>query len=429
MSEELSNSAQEAVRELFPEEGSVSVPETVDSQMEDRPEEALTNRERHDNQAVQVLSDVENILEGNSELSEDGIIQEVEQEVSTEENHSSQESSEETVENAVDEDPVKTIPVTFGDESYDLPEDAMMEVVIDGEPQQISISDFRNSVSGQKAIQKRFSAVDRDKKEVQKRIDLWNQGEQQVKQLLDEGRAKDALSYLASHSGIIDPGVLMQQVAKEITPMVREYMEMTPEQRAQQESLQKESSYKKQLESAQKNLQQMQNRQEQMSRVQSVQKAYKLSDAEYVEAYDSLMNDLETGKIQYNKSVTPEDVGDYMLYNRYAGWTRDALSSIDPKFAQDNRVVNDFVIEAKRLYDKGYDISPQAMAQIASHVYGTPNTQVPTKKSRTLPKAKAKGPIRAPKQKGHWMNDLVNDLDSIQSKDDRKRINKKWGNI
>ena len=55
-----------------------------------------------------------------------------------------------------------------------LSDDQKIKVKVDGEEQEITLKEYKNGISGQKAIQKRFNEVDNERKSLQAEIDNIN---------------------------------------------------------------------------------------------------------------------------------------------------------------------------------------------------------------------------------------------------------------
>lgn len=324
------------------------------------------------------------------------------------------------------EEPVKTIALVSGEDTFEIPETAEIEVVVDGKSEKVKISDFRNSISGQIAINKRFSALDVQKKELDNRLNYWKEGETTFNQLLSEGKAKEALGFALQRAGVSVDDFYMQ-LSEEITPEVEQFLRMTPQERMARQQQIKEERYKQQLEATQNNYQRLQAKQEQSERVRNVQQKLGLDDASFVAAYDSLMREIQSGVIQLNSNeVTPETVGEYVQFVNLENSACKALEQVKPELLQNHRVVHEFVREGKRLADKGYQMDDAAFLELVSKVYGKEVPQPGGQETQVINEKAApvqQKPIQ--NKQGHWMDQMMNEIDASGNVSE---VTKKWGN-
>lgn len=326
-----------------------------------------------------------------------------------------------------------------GDEAYALTDDAEIELQVDGEMVRMKLSEFRNDLSGQAAISKRFTALDQARKQVEAEGTKINQMRAETIELAENGRAVDAMAKVCEHLNVSSE-IFMHSLFQELQEPLQNYLQMTPQQQAQWEQEVKALRLQKQYESVQNQNAQLQAKEAQLLQMRQVQSKYSLSDADFVTHYDQLISEINNGEIQYDlNNITPETVGNYYMLRQQDGWIQSALEEYAPQHAKDTKVKHHILQQLTEAVREGHKIDQAAVQTIISGVYGVDqHVKVAEEVSKTLearrhPHAKKLQPKSASKagtpkasaesQSKHWLQRLNEDLSST---DDPTSILDQW---
>lgn len=303
-----------------------------------------------------------------------------EEAVSTDENgnevidHENEEVSDEIIE-AKDEDS-KDEPKTdekveekveeSGDKSdaidiSKLSDDQKIKVKVDGEEQEITLKEYKNGISGQKAIQKRFNEVDNERKSLQAEIDNINKYVADLGNTMKNVSMVEGLNKIAELNGIA-PHQVEQALIKELLPRIQELQGMDEQQRELQYK-QKELEYKeKQLESESNLSAQKQAQAELQSNISRAREAHAISDDEWNDAFKYLDKNLDP-----SEEITIDLVSQKVLFDRAGAKTQEVLKSFDDgKYLQDqeiNRTLHEIILDNP-------DFDDQDLKDILSSAYG-----------------------------------------------------------
>lgn len=303
-----------------------------------------------------------------------------EEAVSTDENgnevidHESEEVSDEIIE-AKDEDSkdepkadekVEEKVEESGDKSdaidiSKLSDDQKIKVKVDGEEQEITLKEYKNGISGQKAIQKRFNEVDNERKSLQAEIDNINKYVADLGNTMKNVSMVEGLNKIAELNGIA-PHQVEQALIKELLPRIQELQGMDEQQRELQYK-QKELEYKeKQLESESNLSAQKQAQAELQSNISKAREAHAISDDEWNDAFKYLDKNLDP-----SEEITIDLVSQKVLFDRAGAKTQEVLKSFDDgKYLQDqeiNRTLHEIILDNP-------DFDDQDLKDILSSAYG-----------------------------------------------------------
>lgn len=304
----------------------------------------------------------------------------LEEAVSTDENgnevidHENEEVSDEIIE-AKDEDSkdepkadekVEEKAEESGDKSdaidiSKLSDDQKIKVKVDGEEQEITLKEYKNGISGQKAIQKRFNEVDNERKSLQAEIDNINKYVADLGNTMKNVSMVEGLNKIAELNGIA-PHQVEQALIKELLPRIQELQGMDEQQRELQYK-QKELEYKeKQLESESNLSAQKQAQAELQSNISKAREAHAISDDEWNDAFKYLDKNLDP-----SEEITIDLVSQKVLFDRAGAKTQEVLKSFDDgKYLQDqeiNRTLHEIILDNP-------DFDDQDLKDILSSAYG-----------------------------------------------------------
>lgn len=315
---------------------------------------------------------------------------------------------------------VNTLKFTSGEQEFEVPEDAEIEIKVDGEVQKVSLKEVRNGLSGQQAIAKRFSALDAKTKAVEQREAYFEQSKGRMKELLEAGKPADAMAFVFKEVGI-SPEAAFVQMFDQVLPQLKQYMDLTPQQRElYQQKLNVEKS-RMEAESARTEAARLRTEKEQLKQVRDVQKTYGLTDGDFAYLYDSMQKEMSAGTLA-KKEITPKLVGDYYNLLQKESWASNALKDVDPTLAKDHRTITQVVDAVNQLVRQGYKVDANDVKDIVNEAFGAPKVvqQTPAQKVKNQ-----HGNVKTTKPK-NWLQAMMSDLDHAKSDKDIKNVLNKW---
>ena len=242
-----------------------------------------------------------------------------------------------------------------------LSDDQKIKVKVDGKEQEITLKEYKNGISGQKAIQKRFNEVDNERKSLQAEIDNINKYVADLGNTMKNVSMVEGLNKIAELNGIA-PHQVEQALIKELLPRIQELQGMDEQQRELQYK-QKELEYKeKQLESESNLSAQKQAQAELQSNISKAREAHAISDDEWNDAFKYLDKNLDP-----SEEITIDLVSQKVLFDRAGAKTQEVLKSFDDgKYLQDqeiNRTLHEIILDNP-------DFDDQDLKDILSSAYG-----------------------------------------------------------
>jgi len=315
-----------------------------------------------------------------------------------------------------------TVAGEDGEETQvEIPKNAMITVKVDGEEQQVSIQDYANGISGQKAIAQKFTALNGERKAFESQVQSFNEASTKAVELMQENKAVEAIQHVAEMMGQ-NPHLLFTTLFEEITPVLNDYAALSEQERTAWVQDIKNKKAEFQAKSAQDELQRLQTAQEQQAKVQNVQETYGLDEATFTHAYHALEAEMAAGTLQ-KQAITPELVGEYSKLVTIEGYAANALVGTD--YEGDQVAINQVLQAVNQLARSGEQITEQLVNDMVSQALGR---QQQVEKSKVLNKKLTKKGVQpkakneaTPKQvqranpqdqPSHWMERALDELDN-----------------
>lgn len=240
---------------------------------------------------------------------------------------SEQESSESTTEES-------------GDKSLSLDEmddEATISVKVDGELQEISIKDFKNGISGEKAIAQRFTEFDSKEKEFNRQMDGVNDYINDLGQTMQNVSMMEGVAKIADLAGIPDYQV-REALIKELLPEIERRYSMD-ENELQLEYKSQENEYlKNKTESDNQSYKAEQAQRELQAEVDSIRETHNINDEEWNGAISALDKQLPQGEI-----ITPKLAAEFVNYNRAESRAETLMNDFDPSYLSNEETMEAFI--------------------------------------------------------------------------------------
>lgn len=313
-----------------------------DSQVEDFPEvpSEEVSSESDNNEDMDESEDKSVEVSGEEADSESGEIEAKAEDAPKEDKSGEPESTEES----------KALDIN------ELADDAVVKVKVDGELQEISVKEFKNGISGSKAIAKRFSEYDQKEKAFKQESEEINQ---YVNTFAEKMNAKDpvaALEYLSSFTQV--PAYQVKELLIEsLMPEIVRRSGLNEDQLSIEQSREKLDFEKKQIESEREKISAEQSQKDLQSKIQSAREAHSIEEAEWNDAFQQLDE-----KLPANEAITLETVKEYVLFNR----AEEVLKSVNETLLDDQLVVNNIIMVQKT----HPELTVEELQEVARQAYG-----------------------------------------------------------
>lgn len=253
----------------------------------------------------------------------------------------------------------KLLKVKRGESTYDIPEDGVVEVKVDGKTQEVPIAELRNNYSGRKHLQEQYESFKTERETfTQDRNDLQSALDTAHDLLVTKGDLKGFVVYAAELMGT-DPVQVWREM-KSSLPKVGDGMD-----EASQKALDLEDEldlYKRREETAKRRAESQKVQEDFQTRKTKVQETQKISD----EQYERLKGELfKTGRFSED-DLTPELVGEYAFQLSASTKAHLALknTNVDPGIMETAfKELNEVIL-------KNPDLSDDDIKAIALEVYG-----------------------------------------------------------
>jgi len=276
-------------------------------------------------------------------------------------------------------------------------EEGLIEVKVDGELQKVSLDELKSNYAGKVAWDKRFSEVDKERKQVLSERDALqndiNAVNQYVSELGNKMRNVSMLEGLYEIGSLnnIGPHAIKKAIIDELLPEINKMMDM-PEDMINLEYQKQELQYQKNLQmQEQQRFQAQQAQRELQQKVESLMENANVSMEEYQEA-QSFLN---ARKNELGQEVTPELVVDYAIFAKAESRADNLLNSFENgTHAGNDEVMNgviDMILQYPEFTDEDVmDVIQDALSSAKQDVAQKQVEEVINKKSPSKPKSKKK---------------------------------------
>ena len=287
-------------------------------------------------------------------------------------------------------------------------EEGVHEVVLNGEKVEVTLQDLKNAYSGKKEIDKRFTELDKERKE-------WQDEKSQVEGYIAEfgNRVKDGnimggLAYFADFAGI--PAYLLkEQLIAAITPEIQSRANMTQEEisnqllKGENDFLQQRNESERERNTKeQARLQSQQAERDLKVEIESVRETHKIEEEDWNEAFSALDETLPQ-----DQNINVEMVKNVILEKR-------RLDLIDTKADSFTKEYSDVLNDEFKTTLKGImqdhpeftddDIKAIVKEAISKHT----DKQVSDRLSKKIKKPNSKTPATEKEEKSEFdFSDLV----------------------
>lgn len=225
-----------------------------------------------------------------------------------------------------DEKPRKTVKAKFNDTEIDLDEDALIPVTINGQEELWTLKELRNQQSGKVAYDKKFSELDRIRKEVTQKDKSLQETNQLIKSIFEE---KDPTIKIFKMSQLIgaDPVEFRNNFLSENMKILEKWYSMSEDERKADAREYEARIQKHRADTLEARLKDQEAEKDLMKRVESVRASHKISEEDFFGTLDKLNAQVELGKLDPSV-VTPENIAKAYKADLYFNETVKALDPL-----------------------------------------------------------------------------------------------------
>jgi len=241
-----------------------------------------------------------------------------------------------------------------------MDEDSLLSVKVDGELQEISIKDFKNGISGEKAIAKRFSEYDVKEKEFDSQMNKVNEYINDLGATMRNSSILDGVTKVAELTGMA-PFEMQEQLIKELLPEIERRYGLD-ENELSLELKTKENEYLRDKSvSENEQLKSEQASRDLNDQVREIRETHNIDNETWDDAIKNLDANLPKGE-----AITPELVTEYVNFNRAETRSESIISNFDESYLKDDGVMDSLI---QQVLENG-ELSDQDFTEILESALG-----------------------------------------------------------
>lgn len=234
---------------------------------------------------------------------------------------------------------IKKLIAKYGEEELEIAANSMFKHKIDGEEVDVELQELLNNYSGKVSYDKKFQEISSDRKDFESYKDKYDAEIKQINSYINDfankfrqNDALGALEYFAEFAGM-KPHEFRRELLNQLTPEMERRSVMTEDQIKAEELAFQNEYLMRQQESVQKQLQEEQSQKELEAEIVSVQEAHGISDEDFENAYNELVDS------EYEGKINPAAVAEYHIHSTAYSKADEILGRIDPVLASQDPVV------------------------------------------------------------------------------------------
>lgn len=287
-------------------------------------------------------------------------------------------SEEEQGEAEVFEEEIKKLIAKSGESDIEISANAIFNHKVDGEDVDVELQELLNNYSGKISYDRKFQELSEKNKNFKSEYDSYVNEKNQIREYINTFNEKiknedamGALEYIAGFSGM-EPLAFRRELLNQLTPIIMDRANMTPEQ-IEADDLAAQNAYLRQkYESVQEQQREEQALKELESEIANVQEAQGISEDDFSNAYEEL---LETG---YEGDITPQAVGEFYAHMTAFSKAEEILGQVSPMLAEQEEIVDN--LQSVIVENPSFDNDD--LLEIVQEVYGDVKKEVSQKVSR-----------------------------------------------
>lgn len=264
----------------------------------------------------------------------------------------------------------KKIKAKLDDSEFELDEEAMIPVKINGKEELVQVKDLMGNYSGKVAWDKKFSEIDQTRKQIAAKELKVKQIEDMIKSVYEEQDPQLKMFRMAQLAGV-DPVQFRQKFFDEQISMLEKYYSMSEDERKADALAYEASIHKHRADTLESEIKSKQDYESLQTKVTELRERHQVSEREFVDAYDRLENLVRAGQVD-PKAITPEYIMQTIEVDRLWSSAADKLDSLGLDWNDQTRNENlqKLVRNAHQL-----GLKPADMAEMVDELWGVKKAQ------------------------------------------------------
>jgi hypothetical protein len=285
-----------------------------------------------------------------------------EQEAKLSEEQPEEGSKEEKQDNNTDkpqEDPKEgEIKGKLGDKEVALDKNTLVEVTVNGEKQQVKLQDALNSFSGQKEITRRFTELDKEKKQFRGERDELLGSMNKFKELSQGENKLEAFNFLLDYVGVPRYN-FFKGLRENLAPQFKEYFSLSEDERNALDVKNEAEFYKSELSKRQESEERAKRISQYKQELADIKKQNNISDEIFDTRVQEISKLVDNGTIGLKKEeVTPQFVVEYHKSLANVERVENILKEVKANVSEDQR------IELVKILNNAPNVSDSALRDI-----------------------------------------------------------------
>ena len=237
------------------------------------------------------------------------------------------ERSEETKAAEDIEKQIKKIKAKYNDAEYELEEDALVPVKINGKEEMVAIKDILGNYSGKVAWDKKFSEVDQIRKTNTAKELKLKEIENMIKGVYEEQDPNMKMFKMSQLAGL-DPVEFRNKFFNENISLLEKWYTMTEDERKADALAYEASVHKHRADTLEKGIKEKQDFESLQTSVDQLRERHGITEREFVESYDHLEQLARNGQIN-PKDLTAEKVIKTVQESRIFNKAYETIQKLD----------------------------------------------------------------------------------------------------
>ncbi len=259
----------------------------------------------------------------------------------------------------------KIIKAKMKDAEIDLDEEALVPVKVNGKEEFVQIKELLGNYSGKVAWDKKFTEIDKMRKTVAADQLKMNEVSQMIKAAYEEQDPNLKLYRMSQIAGI-DPVEFRTKFFNEQIQMLEKYYMMSDDERKADAAAYEASVHKHRADTLERSIKEQQEVASLHSKVESLRASHQISEQEFVDKYDQLLEQVKTGQLK--AKITPETVVEAVKAQRLYDAAASELEKLNLGWTETEKAQKLF-----KLVESAHNLrlSPNDIPEMVSELWGT----------------------------------------------------------
>lgn len=264
----------------------------------------------------------------------------------------------------------KTVKAKYSDNEYDLDEESVVNVKINGEETPVMVKDLLSNYSGKVGWDKKFSEIDKTRKTLATQELKLKESSEQIKSIFEEQDPNIKMYKMAMLAGV-DPVQFRQKFFDENISALEKYHAMSDDERKADALSYEAAIQKHRADTLEKSAKEKQEYDSLQSKVAQLRASHQISESEFVTQYDKILEAVSKG-ILTKEDLNPEFIVDTIKKDRLWNAAEKQLESLGLDWDQKTKSER-----LRRLVEHSHTLKlePSLMAEMVDELWGVKKAQ------------------------------------------------------